>query len=123
LFAPNDGAFEELPQGTVERLLKPENREELVRLLKNHVANSMKVTAEDMGRGIGPTIQMTMGKDSIVLEKRGARLTADRIDINTTDIACSNGVIHIIDGILKPRESAQSLRLIKTTAPVPNAVK
>lgn len=123
LFAPKDSVFEQILQGTVERLLRPENKQELVRLLKNHVANSMKVTSDDMGRGIGPTIQMTMGKDSILLEKRGARLTADRIAINKPDIACSNGVIHVIDGVLKPRESGELPRLIKTTSPAPDDVK
>lgn len=103
LFAPNDTAFEKLPKGTVERLLRPENKQELVRLLKNHVANNMTVTAEDMEKGIGPTIQMTMGKDSILLEKRRNQLTADRVNIIKTDIRCSNGVIHVIDGILSPR--------------------
>lgn len=102
LFAPSDSAFEKLPKGTIERLLRIEGRPELVRLLKNHVANSMKVTAEDLGKGIGPTVQMTMGKDSIVLDKRRNQFTADRVNIVRTDIYCKNGVIHVIDGLLTP---------------------
>lgn len=102
LFAPSDSVFEKLPKGTIERLLRVESRPELVRLLKNHVANSMKVNAEDMGKGIGPTVQMTMGKDSIVLDKRRNQLTADRVNIVRTDIYCRNGVIHVIDGLLTP---------------------
>jgi len=96
VFAPSDQAFESLPAGTMERLLKPEHRPELVHILKNHV-----LSGELMYEGI-------RGKKFSRKSLAGIELTIDGHDnikvnkahINTADIGASNGVIHVIDTVL-----------------------
>jgi uncharacterized surface protein with fasciclin (FAS1) repeats len=98
VFAPTDEAFRALPVGTVERLLRPENRAELTRILTYHVVPG-RVTAADLnGRQVRP--------DTVA----GARLNIDArqgVSINNArvvqaDIQTSNGVIHVIDRVLLP---------------------
>jgi uncharacterized surface protein with fasciclin (FAS1) repeats len=98
VFAPSDKAFESLPAGTLDRLLKPEHRSELVRILKHHV-----VSGETITDGI-------RGKKFTRKSLAGLELTIDGHDnikvngshIVTADIAASNGVIHIMDAVLMP---------------------
>jgi len=98
VFAPSDQAFESLPAGTLERLLKPEHRTELVHVLKSHV-----VSGELMSDGI-------RGKKFSRKSLAGVELTIDGHDnikvnkahINTGDIGASNGVIHVIDAVMMP---------------------
>jgi len=98
VFAPSDQAFESLPAGSVERLLKPEHRTELVYLLKNHV-----ISGELMSEAAG-------GKKFPRKSFAGVELTIDghgNIKVNkahiiTADIVASNGVIHVIDAVLMP---------------------
>ena len=98
VFAPSDQAFESLPYGTLERLLKPEHRAELIHVLKNHI-----VSGELFSDGIG-------GKKFSRKSLAGVQLTIDaqanikvnKAHINTADIGALNGVIHVIDAVLVP---------------------
>lgn len=98
VFAPTDEAFAALPPGTVERLLRPENKAELVRLLTYHVVPGRVLAADLAGRTSRPATVA------------GARLSIDGrqgVAINTArviaaDVAASNGVVHVIDRVLLP---------------------
>jgi uncharacterized surface protein with fasciclin (FAS1) repeats len=100
VFAPTDEAFAKLPEGTLEALLKPENKELLTSILTYHVAPG-RLTAErvvEMDRvetlnGQQPAIETNAGSVKIA----GANITA-------TDIAASNGVIHVIDSVMMPSD-------------------
>jgi uncharacterized surface protein with fasciclin (FAS1) repeats len=99
VFAPTDEAFAKLPQGTVEELLKPENKEKLVAILTYHVVAG-KVMAKDVaGINSAETVQGQSLKVSI---KDGAPMV-DNAKIVATDIEASNGVIHVIDTVVMPQ--------------------
>lgn len=110
VFAPVDAAFAALPAGTVETLLKPENRDQLARILTCHVvaANAMsdaigKMIADDGGTHAVPTVggctlQARMDGGRIVLEdEQGGMAT-----VTIADVVQANGVIHVIDRVLLP---------------------
>ena len=98
VFAPSDQAFESLPAGTMEHLLKPEHRTELVHVLKNHVVSGELTT--DGIRGKKFSRKSLAGVD---LKIDGHdNIKVNKAHINTADIGASNGVIHIIDAILMP---------------------
>jgi uncharacterized surface protein with fasciclin (FAS1) repeats len=98
VFAPCDQAFESLPAGTLEHLLKPENRTELVHVLKNHVVSGELVT--DGIRGKKFTRKSLAG---VELKIDGHdNIKVNKAHINTADIEASNGIIHVIDAVLMP---------------------
>jgi len=98
VFAPTDAAFAKLPEGTVENLLKPENRDQLVAVLTYHVVPG-KVYAADVIKLTGATT--VNGADvTIAVVDGGVRI--DNANVVTTDIAASNGVIHVIDTVILP---------------------
>ena len=98
VFAPTDAAFAKLPEGTVENLLKPENRDQLVAILTYHVVPG-KVYAADVIKLTGATT--VNGSDvTIAVVDGGVRI--DNANVVTTDIAASNGVIHVIDTVILP---------------------
>ncbi|SLN31664.1 Immunogenic protein MPT70 precursor [Roseovarius albus] len=98
VFAPTDEAFAALPEGTVETLLKPENKDQLITILTYHVVPE-KVMAGDIA-----------GKKAQVLTVEGDRLSVDarngvKVDgakVVAADVEASNGVIHVIDKVLIP---------------------
>lgn len=98
VFAPTDDAFKKLPEGTVESLLKPENKSKLADILKYHVVAG-KVMAADVKPGEVTTVQG--GKATIKAE--GGVITIDGAKIVKTDIVGSNGVIHVIDSVILPK--------------------
>ena len=99
VFAPTDEAFAKLPKGTVESLLKPENQEQLVALLKYHVVAG-KVTSDQVVKVKEvKTLQGTMVK---VTAKDG--VTINDANVVKADVHASNGVIHVIDAVLIPKE-------------------
>ncbi len=113
VFAPTDAAFEALPDGTVESLLQPENKEQLATILTCHVvaADAMSdaiagMIADDGGTHPvetvgGCTLNAMMDGENIVLEdEQGNKAT-----VTTADVDQSNGVVHVIDGVLLPAES------------------
>ncbi len=98
VFAPTDEAFAKLPQGTVEDLLKPENKEKLVAILTYHVVAG-KVMAADVKTMKAKTVN---GQLLDVKVADGA-VTVDNAKVVKTDVAASNGVIHVIDTVVLPK--------------------
>lgn len=99
VFAPTNAAFAALPEGTVESLLKPENKEKLVKILTYHVVSG-KVMAADVKAGEVATVQ---GGKATIKVADGA-VTIDDAKVVKTDIVASNGVIHVIDKVIMPAE-------------------
>jgi transforming growth factor-beta-induced protein len=98
IFAPTNEAFAALPAGTVENLLKPENKAKLQAILTYHVVPG-KVMAADVTTMMAPTVN---GKEcSVVVSDAGVMV--DGANVTATDIECSNGVIHVIDKVIMPK--------------------
>jgi uncharacterized surface protein with fasciclin (FAS1) repeats len=110
VFAPTDDAFGKLPAGTVDNLVKPENKDQLTKILTYHVVAG-KITSKELMKSIKKgggtysaktveggmlTFTMDMGKIKITDEKGGTAM------ITTPDVFQSNGVIHVIDTVLMP---------------------
>jgi uncharacterized surface protein with fasciclin (FAS1) repeats len=100
VFAPTDAAFAKLPAGTVETLLKPENKAKLQRILTYHVVAG-KVLAADV---VKMKSAKTVSGDTIAIATRNGGVTVDNAKVAKTDIAASNGVIHVIDTVLMPKD-------------------
>jgi uncharacterized surface protein with fasciclin (FAS1) repeats len=100
VFAPTDAAFAKLPAGTIESLLKPENKEKLKAILLYHVVSG-KVTATDVMKLNGQSVKTLQGGMFKVNTKHGVRV--DNAKVTQTDIKASNGVIHVIDTVLLPQ--------------------
>ncbi len=97
VFAPTDDAFAKLPAGTVEGLLKPENKEKLAGILTYHVLSG-KVMAADVKTSSPKTVN---GKE-VAIKVADGKVTVGGATVVKTDIAASNGVIHVIDTVLLP---------------------
>lgn len=98
VFAPTDAAFAALPAGTVEDLLKPENKDKLIAVLTYHVVAG-KVMAADLTDGMkAATVQ---GSEVTITTTGGAKV--DGANVTTADIETSNGVIHVIDAVILPK--------------------
>lgn len=97
VFAPTDEAFAKLPAGTVANLLKPENREQLIAILKYHVVPG-KVLAADVKTMEAKTAQ----GQSVKLKVSDSGVTVDNAKIVKTDLMAANGVIHVIDTVILP---------------------
>jgi uncharacterized surface protein with fasciclin (FAS1) repeats len=98
VFAPTDAAFAKLPAGTVENLLKPENKEKLVAILTYHVLSG-KVMAADVKTMEAKTVQ-GQSVDIIVAD---AGVTVNGAKVLKTDVLAKNGVIHVIDTVILPK--------------------
>jgi len=98
VFAPTDEAFAALPDGTVESLLLPENKELLTSILLYHVVPGA-VTAADV---VGLESAATVNGASISIGVSDSGVTIDNANVIQTDVAASNGVIHIIDAVILP---------------------
>ena len=99
VFAPTDEAFAKLPKGTVEDLLKPENKDKLVAILTYHVVSGkvMSKTAVTLDKATA------LNKQEIALAVVDKALTLNKsAKVVTADIECSNGVIHVIDTVILP---------------------
>ena len=97
VFAPTDAAFAALPAGTVETLLRPENRDQLVSILTYHVVPAI-VLAADVKSGAVPTVN---GKTATAKVASG-KVTIDGATVIATDLIGSNGVVHVIDQVILP---------------------
>lgn len=97
VFAPTDAAFAALPEGTVEMLLKPENKDRLVEILTWHVVPG-KVMAADLSEGM--KAKTAQGGELTVTMEGGPKVNGAAI--STADIVASNGVIHVIDEVILP---------------------
>jgi len=98
VFAPTDEAFAKLPEGTVETLLKPENKEKLAAILTYHVVAG-KVEAKD---AVKLKSAKTVNGASFKISASDAGVMVDKAKVVKTDIQCSNGVIHVIDSVIMP---------------------
>ena len=97
VFAPTDAAFAALPEGTVDTLLKPENKDQLVSVLTYHVVPGA-VMSSDLTEGM--TAATVQGANVTFTLDGGAKV--NDANITTADIATSNGVIHVIDTVIMP---------------------
>jgi uncharacterized surface protein with fasciclin (FAS1) repeats len=98
VFAPTDEAFAKLPAGTVDDLLKPENKQKLVAILTYHVIPA-KVMAADVKTGSVKTVNGA----SLNIVVADGKVTVNSANVIKTDIPASNGVIHVIDAVLLPQ--------------------
>lgn len=97
VFAPTDEAFAALPEGTVDDLLKPENKEQLISVLTYHVVPG-KVMSGDLSNGMeAATVQ---GSNVTIMTEDGVKV--NEASVVTADIEASNGVIHVIDAVILP---------------------
>jgi len=99
VFAPTDEAFAKLPAGTVETLLKPENKDKLRRVLTYHVVAG-KVGAADV---VKLKSARAVSGDTIAVSAQGGTVRVDGAQVIKTDIQASNGVIHVIDTVILPK--------------------
>jgi len=99
VFAPTDEAFAKLPKGTVEDLLKPENKKKLAGILTYHVVAG-KVMAADV---VKLTEATTVQGSKVSIKVTDGKVTVDAANVVKTDIGCSNGVIHVIDAVILPK--------------------
>jgi uncharacterized surface protein with fasciclin (FAS1) repeats len=100
VFAPTDEAFKKLPAGTLDALLKPENKQQLVDVLTYHVLSG-KVMAKDVkGKTATPT---TIEGDALAIDGTKKGVMVDNAAITKADVSASNGVIHVIDTVLLPK--------------------
>jgi transforming growth factor-beta-induced protein len=104
VFAPNDKAFAALPAGTVESLLKPENKDQLVAILKYHVVSG-RVYSSDV---LGSTEIETLNGSAITPAMVDGNATVSGASLVATDVDASNGVIHIIDAVMMPPKSGET---------------
>lgn len=98
VFAPTNDAFAKLPAGTVEELLKPENKEQLKAILLYHVHAGQAIMAKDVQSMKLPTIN---GKE-LNIQVQGSDVLINNAKVIKTDVAASNGVIHLIDAVILP---------------------
>ena len=98
VFAPTDEAFAKLPAGTVESLLKPENKQKLTAVLTYHVVPG-KALAKDVA---GMSSAKTVNGKAVSLKTDGGKVMVDNANVVKADVEASNGVIHVIDTVLMP---------------------
>lgn len=97
VFAPTDDAFAALPEGTVEELLKPENREQLTAILTYHVVPGKVMSGDLSNNMMATTVQ---GSDVTIMTDSGVMVQDAKVV--TADVEASNGVIHVIDRVIIP---------------------
>ncbi len=100
ILAPTDAAFAKLPIGTVESLLKPENRDQLAAVLKYHVISG-RISARD---AVTANMAETLQGQQVIFDLRDGQLFVDGVRIIATDIDASNGVVHVVDSVLLPAD-------------------
>lgn len=98
VFAPTDEAFAKLPEGTVETLLLPENKDKLIAVLTYHVVSGKVMAADVVKLDKATTVQ---GQDVMVKVMNG-KVMVDNANVVSTDVIASNGVIHVIDHVILP---------------------
>jgi len=99
VFAPTDAAFAKLPAGTIDDLLKPENKAKLVAILTYHVVPGQVMASQAAALPSATTVNGA----SLTIHAMGGSVMVDNATVTTADIACSNGVIHVIDTVVLPK--------------------
>ncbi|AEV35191.1 Beta-Ig-H3/Fasciclin [Pseudovibrio sp. FO-BEG1] len=102
VFAPTDEAFAELPDGTVETLLKPENKDQLVAVLSYHVLPRKLASTDLPGRTIHVKTIKGSGDNTLSVSKNTSGVTVDNANVISADIPADNGIIHVVDKVLLP---------------------
>lgn len=102
VFAPTDEAFAKLPAGTLDSLLRPENKDRLTAILTYHVVPGKLLAADVVKQNSLKTVQ---GGSLRVSVKAGSNVLVDNARLVKTDILCSNGVIHVIDSVVLPQDN------------------
>jgi len=102
VFAPTDTAFSKLPEGTVDDLLKPSNKEKLARILKYHVINGKSLTSAEINAMTLPAKVEMLEGDAITVSKDGNNLKVNDATVVIPDVMATNGIIHAIDTVLMP---------------------
>ena len=110
VFAPTDEAFAKLPKGTVEDLLKPENKDQLIAVLTYHVVPGRVLAADVVKLKSAKTVQ---GQE-VAIKVADGGVSVDGAKVVKTDIACSNGVIHVIDSVIIPKAPAKAADIVDT---------
>jgi uncharacterized surface protein with fasciclin (FAS1) repeats len=100
VFAPTDEAFKKLPPGTVENLLKPENKAQLVKILTYHVVPGKVMSSALAGK---KTEAKTVEGEMVMVDATMGGVTVNGAKVVTADVAADNGVIHVIDTVLIPK--------------------
>ena len=116
VFAPTDAAFAKLPPGTVETLLKPENKAKLADILTYHVVSG-KVMASTVVTMNGKKVATVNGAEVTIKVDVSGGVMVDGAKVVTTDIDCTNGVIHVIDSVILPAEK----KVVKASTPEASA--
>ena len=99
VFAPTDAAFDALPEGTVENLLKPENKDQLIDILTYHVLPGAVMASDVNAKKL--TVEMLNGDSATVTGWDGVKI--DGATVVSADIEATNGVIHVIDQVILPK--------------------
>ncbi|PFG58554.1 putative surface protein with fasciclin (FAS1) repeats [Vibrio sp. ES.051] len=99
LFAPTDDAFAKLPEGTLEMLLLPENKDKLVSILTYHVVPGKVMAADVVKLNKATTVQ---GQD-VMIKTMGENVMVNNATVTATDVKAKNGVIHVIDEVMMPK--------------------
>ena len=100
VFAPTDEAFAKLPAGTVDDLLKPENKDKLVAILTYHVIPAKVMAADVTGK---ETKAKTVQGSEVTVNGNGGKVMVDGATVVSADVAADNGVIHVIDAVIMPK--------------------
>jgi len=100
VFAPTDDAFKKLPAGTVETLLKPENKAQLVKVLTYHVVPGKVMSASLAGK---KTDAKTVEGSMVDIDATGSGVMVQYAKVVKADIAADNGVIHVVDTVIMPK--------------------
>jgi uncharacterized surface protein with fasciclin (FAS1) repeats len=99
VFAPSNDAFAKLPAGTVEDLVKPENKDKLTAILTLHVLSGAVHAADIAGKTLSPA---SVNGEALTVDGTDG-VTINGAKVVSADIACTNGVIHVIDAVLLPK--------------------
>ena len=99
VFAPTNDAFAALPEGTVESLLLPENKDQLVAVLTYHVVPGAVTSDQLIGQSLSVA---TVQGDTVDIDATGGGVMVDGANVTTADIIATNGVIHVIDSVILP---------------------
>jgi len=99
VFAPSDAAFAKLPAGTVADLVKPENKAKLTAILTLHVMSGKVMAADVKGKKVSPA---SVNGEALHVDGTNG-VTVNGAKVTSADIACTNGVIHVIDTVILPK--------------------
>jgi uncharacterized surface protein with fasciclin (FAS1) repeats len=100
VFAPTDAAFAKLPKGTLDSLLKPENKDKLVSILTYHVLPGKVMSKDIKGKSLSPA---TVQGSTVSVNAKNRTIMVGNAKVIKADIIATNGVIHVIDTVLMPK--------------------